>query len=204
MYPKRIIPDADRAAIVESYLSCGSRQATSRRMGYSQRIVIRVLAEEQIPQFRFRNEATFWSRVKKSDGCWEWQGKIKRGRTGGYGLLMWKGEPDARAHRVAYELSHGPIPSGKLVCHTCDNPPCCRPDHLFLGTSLENMQDAKAKGRIVRGHCVGSAKLTEQQVKEVRERHALGESGVNIAHSLSVTPSMIYRILAGLAWSWLD
>lgn len=86
----------------------------------------------------------FWSMVAKSDGCWVWTGT--RWSTG-YGRLV----GGRAAHRVAWELTNGPIPRGLLVCHHCDNPPCCRPDHLFLGTSKDNAMDASAKGRLLTG-----------------------------------------------------
>lgn len=84
----------------------------------------------------------FWSRVDKSGDCWLWTG-ARDGK--GYGRLGNK-----VASRLSWELSHGPIPRGKLVCHKCDNPPCVRPDHLFLGSPADNFYDMVAKGRGVR------------------------------------------------------
>jgi hypothetical protein len=91
----------------------------------------------------------FWSKVQRAAGCWEWQaGKFRNG----YGMFGAGRFPDGRSdtrytHRVAYELTHGPIPNGLQVLHTCDNPPCCNPAHLQLGTHLDNMQDSARKGR---------------------------------------------------------
>jgi hypothetical protein len=87
----------------------------------------------------------FWERVDVRGGneCWEW----KRGKKGGgYGNARWKGH-DAYAHRVVWELTNGLIPDGLLVLHACDNPPCCNPSHLFLGTAKDNILDAMRKGR---------------------------------------------------------
>jgi hypothetical protein len=81
----------------------------------------------------------FWDYVLKGDGCWLWLGATNEA---GYGLYH-----KQRAHRVAYELTYGPIPSGMLACHSCDNPPCVRPDHLFPGTTKENVHDALKKNR---------------------------------------------------------
>lgn len=90
-------------------------------------------------------------------GCWEWQGS--RHPTG-YGRIALSHSTSDRTHRVAYRLWVGPIADGLFVCHACDNPPCCNPEHLFLGTSRENTLDASQKGRLskarravcVRGH----------------------------------------------------
>lgn len=81
------------------------------------------------------------------DGCWEWCGS----RVGaGYGRLIVEGQAIG-AHRLAYEVFVGPIPDGLWVLHHCDNPPCVNPDHLFLGTALDNTRDMLAKGRGILG-----------------------------------------------------
>lgn len=95
---------------------------------------------------------SFWGRVDTSGECWLWTGaRLKTG----YGVLK-RGGRVLKASRVAWALVKGPIPDGLFVCHHCDNPPCVRPDHLFLGTHLDNMRDRDAKGRNVqtaRTHC---------------------------------------------------
>ena len=97
-----------------------------------------------------KSEATahpkwFWSHVEKSDTCWNW---IKNTASGGYGFITTpKSKKQTAAHRVAWELSNGPIPSDMDVLHSCDNPACVRPDHLFLGTAFVNTQDMCQKGR---------------------------------------------------------
>lgn len=90
-------------------------------------------------------DVRFWMNVDRSEPevCWEWRGTSFVGM--GYGVFQ--AFDEQRAHRVAWVLTHGPIPKGMLVCHRCDNPPCCNPGHLFLGTDGDNMADMVAKGR---------------------------------------------------------
>jgi hypothetical protein len=87
----------------------------------------------------------FWSIVVPGDPdkCWEWQGGKSKD---GYGYLHLAGQTKL-AHRVSYELHHGEIPKGLVICHKCDNPPCVNPKHLFIGTHLDNAVDRDKKGR---------------------------------------------------------
>ena len=97
------------------------------------------------PEFTSEQFAeSFWSRVDKSGDCWIWTGATRDG----YGVIRRRLAPDSGAHRVAWELTIGPIGPGLNVCHHCDVPLCVRPDHLFLGTQSDNLQDASRKGRL--------------------------------------------------------
>ena len=118
----------------------------------------------------------FWSKVKKTGGCWNWTGgKFSEG----YGAIWIQGK-QKRAHRISWEIHNGKIPKGLLICHSCDNPACVRPIHLFLGTNKDNMQDKAKKGRNVDQWGVKNHahKLTENQVRTIRE---LGKTG-NLLH----------------------
>jgi hypothetical protein len=114
----------------------------------------------------------FWSKVDRSGDCWVWTAV----RVHGYGRFTINGQArSVLAHRVAWKLSQGPIPEGLHVCHRCDNPPCCNPAHLFLGTDADNLRDCRNKGRSRprRGEQHRDAKLTEQIVQEIRRRYAV-------------------------------
>lgn len=114
----------------------------------------------------------FWNKVDKSGDCWKWTAGLF---SNGYGAFKLDGKL-RKAHRVSYEMHHGPIPEGLLVLHKCDNPKCVNPDHLFLGTHKTNAEDRQNKGRgtcgihgnQVKGENHYGAKLTVPQVKKIR------------------------------------
>lgn len=99
-------------------------------------------------------ENAFWERVNISgpNECWEWQRAINKN---GYGKFRVSGKV-LNTHRLAYEYTNGPIPNGLFVCHSCDNPPCCNPAHLWLGTAKDNAIDSVNKGRRATGNRSGA------------------------------------------------
>lgn len=135
----------------------------------------------------------FWSKVERGEpeACWEWQGARK---ASGYGNLS-LGPPDYvtdTAHRVAYELAYGPIPDGLIVCHTCDNPPCVNPKHLWLGTHSDNGLDMVAKGRDPRTNL----RLPWDQVCEIRRLRASGATKKSIAETFGISEWHVGNIAA--------
>lgn len=147
--------------------------------------------------------ADFWANVDRTGDCWLW---MKACRTSGYGVARYRGRQYG-AHRIAYELTHGPIPAGLFVCHKCDRPRCCRPDHLFLGTCADNVADKMAKGRHrpPRGEQCGMAKLTAEQVRAIRARRADGGvTLVQLAQEYGVNARTISKIVRGERWAHID
>lgn len=148
----------------------------------------------------------FWSKVNMTDDCWLWTAAVCK--SNGYGKFGLRGKtPDA--HRVAWELVFGEIPSGMLVCHKCDVKLCVRPDHLFLGTHRDNMRDAVSKGRLAHGDNHYSrknperchlAKLTWEKVDAIRADHAAGLRSPEIALKHGITRDHVYPIIHGKIW----
>ena len=142
-----------------------------------------------------------WEKVNIGgpDDCWEFTGSRKGGKQP-YGNIGLNGKVDV-AHRVAYMVSKGPIPEGMVVRHTCNNPPCCNPNHLVLGTQKDNCKDRDDIGNLRIPHCVGTAnghaKLTDDKVREIRNST---EPERTIMHRYGVSRSVIGRIRRREGW----
>ena len=145
----------------------------------------------------------FWSQVDKSGDCWIWLGWRWKGEGYGHFGIKRNGKwQKMYAHRMAYLLEHGEIPERLHVCHTCDNPPCVNPKHLWLGTFRDNIQDAVNKGRLDNsGEANHFAKLSLEQVDEIRERHKAGEKVPALAKEYGIKFVQTYRILRGESWA---
>lgn len=140
-----------------------------------------------------------WSIPEPNSGCWLWTGSTENF---GYGRLNCRGTV-ITAHRLSYLTFRGPIPPGLCVCHHCDTPACCNPDHLFLGTKADNLADMSRKGRwgprpnLPRGEQNNKAKLTADLVRKIRvDPRRLREIGSDYGIDLS-TVSQIKR---GKTW----
>ena len=147
----------------------------------------------------------FWRKVKKPDGCWEYQGYRDKN---GYGKTSVNTKVIS-AHRFAWEFYNGKIPEGMVVCHKCDNPPCVRPDHLFLGTTMENYRDyvqkfghPKNNGGKRNSKCNGVKKksvyLTDAQAQEIQAIYAKGLLGSTlIGRMFNVSGRTVRDIVQG-------
>ena len=149
----------------------------------------------------------FWAKVevRGADECWNWIGSVNNK---GYGRIS---DPTGRhvyVHRLSFQLSSGKDPGALLVCHRCDNPRCCNPVHLFLGSQADNMRDGAQKGRVGRkrgfrgqqGESNPTARLAANQVREIRIRKAEGESYTMLARAYGVSRGCIQGIVERTTW----
>ena len=148
----------------------------------------------------------FWSYVEKTDGCWLWTGGcFQNVCKSKYGQFSVNRHP-VKAHRFSWELHNGSIPEGMHVLHRCDVGNCVNPDHLWLGTHQDNMDDMMRKGRrapslkIEPGEKCPAHKLTDQAVLEIRRS---GMSARKLASAFGVGRSTIRHILSRRTWSHL-
>lgn len=128
------------------------------------------------------------------DSCWLWKGASKGN---GYGHVKYKSR-NIPAHRMAYQLFIGEVPESMDVCHVCDNRQCVNPDHLFLGSRSENMQDAKQKGRTSGGH---RKHLKEHVVQEIKQRLSAGISVKKLSRVYGLSEHRINAIKSGRTYT---
>jgi hypothetical protein len=158
--------------------------------------------EEHRDKSKDNGSVKFWSRVNVlgNEECWEW--KAYRNKKG-YGEYSYQGH-NRQASRLAWFFTHGEIPENMDICHRCDNPPCCNPNHLFLGTHEINMRDMAEKGRGagpgLKGSQLGNAKLTEKDVLEIRRLHNI-VPGRKLAEQYGVCYTTIKAIFTRKIWA---
>lgn len=145
-------------------------------------------------------EDRFWDLVEVLDinSCWEWKGYTGNRK---YGTFQIKNK-NSMAHRISWMIHNGEIPNGLLVCHKCDNPSCVNPNHLFLGTPKDNMDDMNQKGRArhdnnPRGNLRRQIKIRDEQVLDIRHRYLNGESCNSLSKEYGVGRAHIERIVSG-------
>lgn len=139
----------------------------------------------RIERDRSPNPDDFWSLVVIGDGCWTWS-RYRNAK--GYGVACYGGKVGL-AHRIAWTLTHGDIKDGLFVCHKCDNPPCVRPDHMFLGTGADNSKDAAEKDRL-------SCRISADDVKSIRFARASGEPRFSVAERFGISREYVSHIVS--------
>jgi HNH endonuclease len=144
----------------------------------------------------------FWSKVDKSNNCWEWKKLLDKK---GYGLITVKNKT-IYAHRFSALIAGLDI-TDKFVCHKCDNPKCVKPDHLFLGTLQDNKNDEVSKNRQARGSKHGMTNLTENDVIHIKNNYIRGNrtkvksNSMELAKMFNVTDQTIRNIAKNKTWS---
>lgn len=154
-----------------------------------------------IPLLSIHDIQRFWEKVRRGgeDDCWVWMACQISAGYGQFGM----GRRTYLAPRISYQIAHGVCPTDKCVLHHCDNPPCVNPAHLFLGTDADNCRDRIAKGRTVqyRGTMMGTTKLSESVVAEIRTRYAAGNvSWRQLAAEYGVSHTTIGSAIRGVWW----
>lgn len=147
-----------------------------------------------------------WASVGSESECWPYRLRNFVSSGNGsciYGRVYFGHKKRVRAHRAAYEAAFGEIPVGACVCHRCDNPLCCNPAHLFVGSQAENVADkmAKKRHRALAGDMNPNRKLDSRKVSLIRARISAGESVSSIASSYGVSAGAIHHIRKGDTWS---
>lgn len=197
------VPPTEIPVIPEGFCQCGCGQRTKiARYSRANRGWVKGQPLKWIAQHT--NLSPVECLLDPSTGCWIWQ----RGKsTRGYGV---KPTQDGKeyAHRHYYELAYGPIPEGLDVCHTCDNPSCVNPAHMFLGTAKDNALDMVAKGRARnephRGEDNGNSRFTEEDIREMRRMYADGVSQTKIAHQFHTSQGSVGDIVRRETWKHIE
>jgi hypothetical protein len=145
------------------------------------------------------NKKLFFKKVKKSSGCWNWTARKNKD---GYGQV-WINHKSYYAHRISWSLKNGEIPKGMYILHSCDNPGCVNPNHLFLGTQADNVMDCFKKGKTTFGERDHFAKLKEKEVFEIRRLYKTGVVSQKLLSKMfMVSNTQINLIVRGVSWKY--
>lgn len=204
---------------------CIYSSSTSFRFGNSVISAIRIsciIFKKEFPKYKFRpvrvcensycynpkhllltDIEKFWFQVNKTESCWNWKAS-KDG--GGYGICVTHKYGRDKAHRISYKEFYGRIPEGMFVCHTCDNPACVNPQHLFLGTNQDNINDKVIKNRQSRlyGKANGRATMSKESVIALRDDYSSGKySYRDLVIKYGIKQTQVARIIKRESWSWV-
>lgn len=197
---------------------CGKKYTPRKDKFKTSRFCSKICQHQKMGEISYEKLKTTWNNtnfkeavemalfkfVEKTPTCWNWVGKSKSSKMP-YGRIAFRGKT-WQAHKLSYAAHKGEIPEGKLVLHKCDNPSCVNPDHLYLGTYLDNQNDKR-----IRNHCKGE-KLTEDQVIKIKKELLLHEkqksrkgkySMHQIGKRYGVSATMIKQIKDGISWNWV-
>lgn len=182
--------------------ACGAKLLRQRSRVFGKYSAKEAYCDEKCRYSKPAGERLLMHVDKLENGCWVWN---RASTHGGYGVMTFNGERIG-THRLSYECFVGPIPAGLHVLHKCDNPPCCNPEHLFLGTPMDNTLDKMRKGRcgirnLPFGESHKRSKLTDQKVREIRSLYATGKiSQKTLCGMFGVTNGSIQPLLLGKTW----
>lgn len=202
--------------IIAEYSDGFSAEIVSIRHGLSKKTVLNILKRNNV-QRRDVHEARrqskgdflrprpaierFWERVQKTIGCWVWTGAKYSSGYGRFFLVRGRNHVTVCAHRYSWFITYGDDPGELHVCHECDNPPCVRPDHLFLGTDQDNSDDMVNKSRQAKGTMKPNAKLTDEKAAEIRRiREKTGMEYEDIGELFGVHKVTVSDVVQRKTW----
>ena len=201
--------------IKKDYIDGYGSSVLSKKYGVSRHTISRYIRIAELTRKRkYKNNPKlykkyiyeFWNRVIKTNNCWMWNGSRLNSKNKNnlvYGIFqIYKNgiQKSYMAHRISWFLKNGDIPDNLMVCHKCDNPLCVNPDHLFLGTNIDNMKDMVSKRRSASGDKNGRRKLNEEKIKEIIKRYRTGEYSTSLGREYGVSSGTICSVAEGKTW----